>query len=190
MYLKGLSSLGLQSLTWGKGKIVLGNSWRLSAQQLHPLAPPIASSALESQSCPLLCVMVLTYCLKYIQKWIIPHLPTTTMMVWATIILHLYYCNWPLISLFPPRFSRVCIQNSSRSDSFGNASYITYPINPLLKPTLHRLPLHWVKSKVLTLTCENLCDLPLCHWAPATSWLLPLLRPKLEIFLPSQPYIK
>lgn len=154
-----------------------------------PIASPIAFASLESQSCPLL------YYGSGLLFKIHPEVDNSfPLHHYRDCLSHhhslLVLLQLTPISLFPPWFSSVCIKNSSHSNSFGNASYITYTINPLLNTTLHRLPLHWVKSKVLTLVCENLCDLPLCHSVPATSWLLPLLRPKLEIFLPSQPYIK
>lgn len=84
------------------------------------------------------------------------------MMVSDTISLHLHHCNCLLTGLcFLPWISRVDIQKSSHSDSFKNASYITGVIIHLLYTySLLASPSLRVKSNVLTLTCETLCDLP------------------------------
>ena len=99
---------------------------------------------------------------KYNQKLIIPQSSTAAMMVWDTISLHLYHCNCLLTRLcFLPWISRVDIQKSSHSDSLKNASYITgITIRLLYMYSLLASPSLRVKSNVLTLTYETLCNLP------------------------------
>lgn len=63
-----------------------GISWRLSACQINSQLFQLLLAALRYFT-------VLIHHSEYIQKLIIPLPSTTTMMVWATIIPHLYYCS-------------------------------------------------------------------------------------------------